>query len=57
MPAIDVIPREDRDFFVYGVQPPTEKELEKINAVREQYGIDHRRDARSGDQMSPVAQR
>ena len=40
MPAIDVIPREDRDFFVYGVQPPTEKELEKINAVREQYGVE-----------------
>lgn len=33
------IPRDHMDFHVYGVQSPTEKELEKIAAVRDLYGV------------------
>lgn len=35
-----VIPRDHRDFATYGVQAPTENELKKIAAVKQQYGVD-----------------
>jgi len=32
------IQRDELDFQTYGIAPPTDKEIEKIKAVREQYG-------------------
>jgi hypothetical protein len=34
------IDRDDKDFEKYGLQPPTDKELKKIQAVREQYSFE-----------------